>query len=368
MLLRRKAKKAATRCAVAALFLLILPLLASQAIAARHEYSFTDEQTVSLEPGALITIENVSGHIQVHGWDGDHVRVTSIKRIKARSKEEAQEWARKMDIIIEKDGPDLLVEAKRPKDWTESLESLLKEIFQEKPSVSVDFEILTPSEVSLEISTVSGDISARDISGAVNIDAVSSDMEIANIGADVTINTVSGDMILEKIGGNLYVDAVSGDTWVETVGGKVRIDVTSGDVKAEGVHGDLSVDGTSGDVSATDIYGDINIDVTSGDIHVAQKAGELHIDTSSGDVAVETIPVGDGRYVVETSSGEITFRIPPDASSMVDMETSGGRITAKLPMTIESMSRTHLIGVLGSGQGEIILSSSGGDIDLLPSD
>jgi|GEM_PF-694557 len=351
-----------------ALLLIAALMPASPAQADRHEYTFEEERTMVLEPGTLITVQNVSGNINVRSWDSDHVRVVSTKRIKARSRQEAHEWAEKVEIIIEKNGQDLLIKAKRPKDWTESLESLLEGIFRRKPSASVDFEISTPPDVHLEIATVSGDISVREITGEVTIDVVSGDLEIIDIGSDVTIDAVSGDMVLKKIAGNVDVDAVSGDTRLESIGGNVRIDVTSGDATLERVDGDLYIDGTSGDVSARDIFGDVNIDVTSGEIFVLQKSGELRIDTSSGDVTVETTLITSGHYTVETSSGQITFRVPSDASSMVDMETSGGTITVKMPMTIESMSRTHLVGVLGNGEGEIVLSTSGGDIDLLPSD
>jgi len=356
-----------TLCVMATLLLAaaLVPVSPAQA---RQEYTFEEERTLMLEPGTLITVQNVSGRIDVHGWDGDHVQVISTKRIKARSREEAREWAGKVEIIIEKNDQDLLIKAERPRDWTESLESLLDGIFQRKPSASVDFEISTPPDVHLEITSVSGDISVREITGETNIDVVSGDLEIFDIGSHVTIEAVSGDMVLKKIAGNVDVDAVSGDTRLESIGGNVRINVTSGDATLENVDGDLYIDGTSGDVSAQNIYGDVNIDVTSGDIYVLQKGGELRIDTSSGDVSVETTLMKPGNFLVETSSGQITFRVPSDASSMVEMETSGGKITAKVPMTIESMSRTHLVGILGGGDGEIVLSTSGGDIDLLPSD
>jgi len=359
-------KSAAFVCTALLLAAVLVP--SSPAQAGRQEYSFEEERTMILEPGSLITVENVSGRIDVRGWDGDHVRVISTKRIKARSREEAREWAEKVEIIVEKDGMDLLIKAKRPRDWTESLESLLDGIFQRKPSASVDFEISTPPDVHLEISSVSGNISVREITGETNLAVVSGDLEIFDIGSHVTIDAVSGDMILKEIAGNADVDAVSGDIHLEEIGGNIRIDVTSGDVDLKKVAGDLYVDGTSGDVSARDVFGDVNIDVTSGDIFVLHRGGELRVDTSSGDVTVETSLITSGHYLVETSSGQITFRVPSDASSMVDMETSGGTITAKVPMTIESMSRTHLVGVLGNGEGEIVLSTSGGDIDLLPSD
>jgi lia operon protein LiaG len=350
--------------------MLALPLLAGAAPreALGAEYTFTEEKSIVLEPGSTISVNNVSGDILIQGWEKDKVLITSIKRVKARDRKQAEQWAKKVDIIIEKSNQNLFIEGKRPKEWTESLGSLLKGIFEKKPSVSIDFEIYTPSEVELEISSVSGDIFVDDIIGDVLVDVVSGDVEISEIGADVSIDIVSGDLILENIAGDLDIDAVSGDADVRSIGGDLHVDVTSGDITGDDVIGDLTVDGTSGDVTFREVHGDVHIDVTSGDIYVLQKAGDLWIDTSSGDVTVETITELAGRYVVETSSGQISFRIPSSASSSVELETSGGKIKAKVPMTIETVSRTHLVGTVGDGEGEIILSTSGGDIELLPFD
>jgi hypothetical protein len=353
---------------VTALLLIALPALSSITPAEADEYAFRQEETVILEPSSSIFVHNISGNITVQGWDEDEVLVKYTKRVKARSRREAEEWAEKVEVIIEKSDRDLLIEAKRPREWTESLGSLIKGIFEKRPSVNLDFEIYAPPQMHLETSSVSGDIYIDSIMGDVMVDAVSGDVEISQSGADVIINIVSGDMILEDISGDVDIDAVSGDAEITRVGGDLRIDITSGDIEGDRILGDLSIDGTSGDVVVRDIHGDISIDVTSGDIVVRQKAGDLWIDTSSGDVTVETNMVKAGRYEVETSSGQISFRIPSDASSSVELETSGGRIKAKLPMTIESMSRTHLVGILGDGEGEIVLSTSGGDIELLPLD
>ena len=76
----------------------------------------------------------------------------------------------------------------------------------------------------------------------------------------------------------------------------------------------------------------------------------------------------DGRYRADTSSGQITFRIPETSSCMLELETSGGRIRAKLPMVIETVSRTRLRGTMGAGEAQINLSTSGGNIYLLPFD
>jgi len=332
------------------------------------EFIFSEQTTSILEPGALISVQTVSGNIDVTSWDQDQVLVKATKRVRAGSRSEAETWAQKVTVIIEKSDGDLVIRAERPKEWSESLGALLKDLFERKPSVSVDFEISTPREVEVEASSVSGNITIADIAGDVSVDIVSGDMEISEAGADVSINTVSGDLFLKEISGDLEIDAVSGDVMVNTVGGNVSMDITSGDIVVDNIMGDCSVDGTSGDVRIENVHGDISIDVTSGDIFVRQKAGDLWIDTSSGDVTVDTAIEKMGRYQVETSSGQISFLVPPTASSTIELETSGGRIQSKLPMTVESVSRTHLSGIMGTGEGEIVLSTSSGDIQLLPKD
>jgi DUF4097 and DUF4098 domain-containing protein YvlB len=359
----RKAVKWATVIFITTLFLLpSCPSLAK----ARQEYTFPQEKTVLLPPGALISVQNISGDIDIRGGDVDEVVITATKRVKANSREEAEEWAKKVNIIFDKREQGLFIETKMPPAWTESLGSLLSSLFEKKPSVQVDFKIRSPQEVNVHAASVSGDIYIAAIGGDVDIDVVSGDMEISEIGGDLSIDAVSGDISVEDLAGNLEIDATSGDVEIVNVGGDVTIDVTSGDVIGRRIMGEFSVDGTSGDVSISDVHGDVSVDVTSGDISVRQKAGNLWIDTSSGDIYVETMVIKDGRYRVDTSSGQIIFHISETSSCTVDLETSGGRIHAKLPMIVDSVSRTRLQGTMGTGGAQISLSTSGGDIDLLP--
>lgn len=353
-----------------AIFLLTLILThhsPSQADSWR-EFSFPEEKTVLLVPGALISVQNTRGDIHVRGGDQEQVVIKATKRVKARSRIEAKEWAEKVSIIFDKREKGLFIEAKMPKGWTESLGSLLTIIFEKKPSVQVDFEILTSREADIHAASVSGDIYIATIGGEVQVDVVSGDVEMEEIGGDVSIDAVSGDVTIQHVRGNLEIDAVSGDTEVMNIGGDVNLDVTSGDVIGRHIKGEFAIDGTSGDVSILDVHGDVNVDVTSGDISVQQKGGDLWIDTSSGDVSVEAVVVKNGRYRVDTSSGQIIFRIPKASSCTVNLETSGGRIHAKLPMVVDSVSRTRLQGTMGKGEAQISLSTSGGDIELLPMD
>ncbi|KPL18608.1 MAG: hypothetical protein AMJ92_07175 [candidate division Zixibacteria bacterium SM23_81] len=358
-----------TRAALALILLAIIltnPVL-SQADSGT-EYTFPQEKSFSLPSGALISVQNTRGDINIQGGEQKQVVVKATKRVQAGSRKEAEEWAQKVNIIFDEREKGLFIEAKIPRAWSESLGDVLSKLLGKKPSVQVDFDIQTPRQVEVKAGCVSGDIYIVNIDGEVTVDVVSGGVKIEKIGGDLSIDAVSGDMLAQDVLGNLKIDATSGDAEIVNIGADVQVDVTSGDVIGKGIKGNLTIDGTSGDVNVEAVHGDVHIDVTSGDITVKQRGGDLWIDTSSGDVWVETAIEKNGRYRVDTSSGQITFRIPKSSSCTLDLETSGGRIRAKLPTTIESVSRTRLRGTMGDGGAQLNLSTSGGNIDLLPSD
>jgi len=358
----------AAKCSVLFILTLILTYSSLAQAASLQEYTFAQEKIALLPKGALISVQNISGDIEIQGEDQNQVVIRATKRVKARSQKEAEEWAEKVNISFDERPDGLFIEVKMPKGWSESLGSLLTKLFEKQPSVLVDFDIRTPREVEVKVASISGDISVASVEKDVAVDVVSGDLEIAHIGGNLSIDAVSGDMVFQDLAGDLNIDAISSDMEITNIEGDVSIDVTSGDLIGKHIGGKCAVDGTSGDVDVTDVYGDVHIDVTSGDISIRQKGGELWIDTSSGDVSVETIVEKNGRYRVDTSSGQIRFFIPKTSSCKVDLETSGGRIHAKLPMVVETVTRTRLQGTMGLGEALITLSTSGGDIDLLPLD
>ena len=356
------------KCTVLFILTLILTQAALAQAASLQEYTFAQEKKVFFPQAALISVQNISGDVEIQGEDQNQVVIRATKRVKARSQKEAEEWAEKVNISFDERADGLFIEVKMPKDWSESLGSLLTKLFEKQPSVQVDFDIRTPRQVEVKVASVSGDISVVSVEKNVLIDVVSGDLEVAHIGGDLNIDAVSGDMVLQDLAGDVTINAISSDMEVTNIKGDVSIDVTSGDLIGKHIGGKCAVDGTSGDVNVEDVYGDVHIDVTSGDISIGQKGGELWIDTSSGDVSVQTIVQKNGRYRVDTSSGQIRFFIPPTTSCKVNLETSGGRIHAKLPMVVETATRTRLQGTIGSGEALVTLSTSGGDIDLLPLD
>ncbi|KFN50876.1 hypothetical protein [Arenimonas composti] len=108
----------------------------------------------------------------------------------------------------------------------------------------------------------SGELSARDIAGAVEIAVGSGDADIDGVGSLHVLSVGSGDLEAVRVRGDVRVDAVgSGDVEIDRIGGNAQIRrVNSGSVSVTGVDGDLHIGRVgSGEVLHQDIRGRITM-------------------------------------------------------------------------------------------------------------
>ncbi len=147
------------------------------------------------------------------------------------------------------------------------------------------------------------------------------------VGCDVRLEVAVPDGVA------LTIDGGSGDVSASELTGPVDVRMGSGDIDLVGISG-ASVDAlaTSGDVSLTDIRATrIGAETSSGDVTVtlAADAGEVRATASSGDVRVE-VPQGATTWdtSAETSSGDVTNEIGdvPGAEHRIVAETSSGDV------------------------------------------
>ncbi|PRH82105.1 hypothetical protein [Arenimonas caeni] len=96
----------------------------------------------------------------------------------------------------------------------------------------------------LEARVGSGDLDARDITGAMRVSVGSGDVEIDRVGSLDIRSVGSGDVEASRIGGDARIGSVgSGDVELDGVGGSVDVgSIGSGDVDVRDVAGDLVVE------------------------------------------------------------------------------------------------------------------------------
>jgi DUF4097 and DUF4098 domain-containing protein YvlB len=267
------------------------------------------DKTVDAASDGHVDIINISGSIEVYGWSDSSVEVTGELGEKVE------------ELIVERDGDKVLVKVKVPRNNSNNISS--------------DLVIRVPEDSSIDVSTVSADITSEGVGGEQSLHTVSGDVEVEASGSDISAQAVSGDVDVTGDGSDIEVQAT-------TVSGDVTVIDVSGEVGAEAVSGDVEVrDGSYQRASLHSVNGEIDFQAGLRD------GGKLAVETVNGDVDVQFSGDVSARFDIETFNGDITNCFGPEAER-----------TSKYTPGLE-LSFTE-----GDGDGRVTITTLNGDIDM----
>jgi DUF4097 and DUF4098 domain-containing protein YvlB len=281
---------------------------AALAVATTAAASEVDESIDAAADGH-VDIINISGSIEVYGWSKDSVEVTGELGEKVE------------ELILERNGDKVLVKVKVPRNNSNNISS--------------DLTIRVPAGSSIDVSTVSADITSEDVEGHQMLHTVSGDVEAQAADSDVSAQSVSGDVDVTGDGSEIEAHA-------NTVSGDVTIIAVSGAVEAEAVSGDILIrDGSFERAALNSVNGSIDFqaELTNG--------GKLAVETVNGDVDVQFVGDVSAKFNIETFNGDIGNCFGPKAQR-----------TSKYTPGYE-LSFTE-----GDGDGRVTITTLNGDIDM----
>jgi DUF4097 and DUF4098 domain-containing protein YvlB len=101
-----------------------------------------------------------------------------------------------------------------------------------------------------------------------------------------------------------------------------------------------------------------------GSIEMRSAAGEGILETGSGDITCRLAGLSPGgRLRMKTGNGDLSLMIPSGTSARLAAETGRGRVRVNTGLTsLEKDERRSKRGLLGAGNGEIILETGTGDV------
>ena len=218
------------------------------------------------EPDGRVEIINISGKVEVTGWDQDEIYVTGT----------LGRGVERLDFVV--DGHETRIEVIYP---------------QSGRSDGSELEIRIPESSSLDVRTVSAAIEAEDIGGRQWLNSVSGDVTSENYGSDLEAETVSGSV----------------------------------DVSGAGQQAVLSLKSVSGNIYAAEVSGELDAGSVSGRIEVdAEILDRARLGTTSGRITIDGALAPGGRYDLTTTSGRIVVNLDHDADLDVDAQSFSGRI------------------------------------------
>jgi DUF4097 and DUF4098 domain-containing protein YvlB len=144
------------------------------------EETFTSE--LFLVTDMRIRLEAVRGDIEIEGQDdADSVTVIAQKWVGSDSLEEAEMHLNELEILITEETEEILIQTSRPEDS------------QDRRYI-VDYHIILPSNLEIEVTLVNGDIGVQDVQNSVVIDAVNGDVFLSNTAASAIVSLSNGSI------------------------------------------------------------------------------------------------------------------------------------------------------------------------------
>ncbi|MHB8054485.1 MAG: DUF4097 family beta strand repeat-containing protein [Candidatus Aminicenantales bacterium] len=291
------------------------------AVAAGDKIEEKFSRTENLDRNGRVSIENISGTIEVRSWEKAQVQIDAVKVSDSSSEERAKENLDLVKIEIVNEGGTLRIETKYPESRH----------IGRSLNVQVNYIVAIPDKASLRVKNVSGDIEILNVGGDLDVDEVSGGVKITGAGRSVECKTVSGGIVLNGATGEVNLRAVSGG-------------ITAGDVK-----GSIEAETVSGSVKLRNV----------------REAASVRAKTISGGIECETEILPSGRYNFDALSGGIRLTLPASATFEIDAETFSGHIETDFPVTLlGKISPKQLHGTVGTGGATLRVKSFSGTITI----
>lgn len=268
----------------------------------------TVERRVAADARGEVEIVNVSGEVQVLGWDRPEVQVNA----------ELGSGVERLDV--------------ESRDKRTYIKVVLP---GRSSSGSSDLVVHVPRESTLSINTISADQTIGEVRGTQRLQAVSGSISTQAWAGELSVKTISGDV-------TIAAHKLSAMTSVNTVSGDIRLDAAAGELTLETVTGDM----------------DIRMEtLTRGRIR-----------TTNGDLHLRTALAGDARLDAEAINGDLRFNLRDPIDAQFDVETFNGEIDncfgPKSVRTHEFAPGNELRFKQGSGAARVRIKTLNGGVEI----
>ena len=312
-----------------------------------------------------LTLCLASGDVVVRGWDRREVRARANGAETLKLQTDAGTTAKRVEVLIAEDSE--------------------AELGQGDCGTTRSLELDVPRDAVVTLRVHEGNV---EVSGV----------------AEARVESLTGDVNVERVSRLVEVSCLSGDISLSNATGRVHLRTVSGSVEASNVRAvqtdnDLWVGSTSGDITLEGItHARVQGSTISGNVLLSgalSRGGSYDLKTTSGDVTLE-LP-GDASFRINArvvASGEIitdfpvktngNTPMPPNAPNAPNAPsipaTPGTPVIAVAPPVMSSTrttprtpgkhadprepGQTRLVGVVGTGDAQVSISSFSGTLYL----
>ena len=267
------------------------------------------EKEYQLEEPATVTINNVEGNISINtDWKKNSVCLRATKKA-----------AKPEDL------PAFDVQAERAEQFDGHHLTLAYTCKDRNAKGAIDFELMVPAKVRLNLYTQRGTIRVNDVQGPVAANTINGNIEMKNIAKNIVAQTEeSGSILVDKPRGN------------------------------------------------------VKLSTNKGEIRINDAAKSILAQTQKGNImtACEQVPAGSKLVMNTEQAGGITLALPSKVSATLLGKTNKGRLTSDHYVTIKPFTtqlnrktrrdfERQVDGIIGGGEADIRLTCQSGNIKLI---
>lgn len=308
---------------------LLAALLVALAVPAVTRADYRNEKHLNLQPGGHFVIDSSEGDVRLTGASeaGADVIITSRR----------DDLEQLFDIRFEASAGEVRVTVRRRHPWG----------FNWHNNLNLHIVATVPEDTSAEVKTGGGSV------------------EVSRLKRETELDTSGGSIHAFDLGSNLRAHTSGGSIELQDVKGSARVDTSGGDIRASQLDRSLEARTSGGSISLRDIKGDLLAHTSGGSIHIDGAGGRVDAQTSGGSVDVRFAQGNARGGDVDTSGGGIRVAIDRSVNINLDADASGGTVVTALPVTQSgTLSRSHVVGTVGSGGALLRVHSSAGSIHI----
>ncbi len=172
--------------------------------------------------------------------------------------------------------------------------------------------------------------------------------------------------VLVPRGAQVRVSTGNGAVSVERVGGEVSASTGNGRVNVLNTEGAVRVSTGNGDVQVRDVKGAVRVSTGNGRVNVTTAQGPVEARSGNGDIDVRMTAVRPSEDMTfSTGSGDVRVTLPADYSGDLDASTGNGSISSDFDLKLEGrMSPRRVRATIGAGGARLRLATGNGGLEL----
>ena len=307
-----------------------------------NQFTFESEYDFPVRAIRPLEVSNVSGHVIIHGWSLDKIKVKVRKLVLAPNAQEASLLEKGVHFRHSVLPQSIELATQYGKEL--SIEQRFKE--RESPRIQLEMEIYAPATLNLKVWAMGGQTSLRSWSASAEIRSHAGSIEVNNLRGDrlSTLCESCRTQIQSVRAQRLRVISRAGESFLSQVqASEIYGESNQGKIQLLDVKGHQLYVTKSGTIDGKLLQGRVEFQGGSGAVTVSELSGFLSGSLDSGRLNAQ---VREWKFmdkgVIESRSGDIDLLLPVNFAGELDVWSVQGR--AELNFALERSLDSTAVG------------------------